>query len=143
MSRENIQLLENMYAALNRGNITVALDAVDPEVEWRIGSEASPAPATYYGEKEVRRALDSMLEVWGEYRDTPVEFIDEGDYVVARVCSEGTGKASGAEVAGEVAHLWEFRNGKIVRFEVYRDSAEALESAGIDYRRLDRGGDKL
>jgi uncharacterized protein len=132
MSRENIQLLERMYAALNRGNITVALDVIDPEVEWRITAEAGPAPGTYRGQREVRRALDSMLDVWGEYHDTPLEFFDKGDYVVARVCSEGTGKASGAEVTGEVAHLWEIRDGKIVRFEAYRQSANALEAAGID-----------
>jgi pSer/pThr/pTyr-binding forkhead associated (FHA) protein/ketosteroid isomerase-like protein len=136
VSKENIQLLERMYAALNRGNITVALDAIDPDVEWRITSDAGPAPATYHGQKAARRALDSMLDVWRDYSDTPLAFIDQGDYVVARIRSQRTGKSSGAEVSGEVAHLWEIRDGKVVRFVAYGQSALALEAAGIDKRRL-------
>ena len=136
MSRQNIELLERMYTAFNRGQFSTVMDAIDPDVEWRITSEAGPAPGTYHGHKGMRRVLDSFHDVWGEYQDTPLEFIDEGDYVVARICSEGTGRRSGAEVAEEFAHLWEIREGKVVRFQAFRESVNALDAAGIDSSRL-------
>jgi len=38
----------------------------------------------------------------------------------------GQGKGSGAPVDAEGAHLWEFRQGLAVRFDVYRDRGHAI-----------------
>ena len=44
----------------------------------------------------------------------------------------GQGKGSGLEMETLLAHLWVFRSdGKVIRGEVYRSVAEALEAAGL------------
>jgi ketosteroid isomerase-like protein len=129
MSDANIEVLKRMYEAFNRGDIVTALSAIDSQIEWRVTAEASPSPKTYHGHSGVRSALSSLLEVWSDYRNEPLEFIAADDCVVVRLRSQATGKASGAEVSGEVAHLWEIRNGKAVRFEAYLDPEEALRAA--------------
>jgi ketosteroid isomerase-like protein len=115
-----------MYAAFNRGDITTALDCLDPQIEWQITAEAGPSPQTYSGHEGVRSALSSMYEVWADYKNEPLEFIDNDDYVVVRLRSTATGKASGADVSEEVAHVWQFRQGKVVRFEAHPNSQQAL-----------------
>jgi ketosteroid isomerase-like protein len=53
------------------------------------------------------------------------EFIASGDHVLVLIRWKGTGKGSGVEMEAEGAHLWAFRDGLAVRFDVYRDRDEA------------------
>ena len=43
----------------------------------------------------------------------------------------GRGRASGVVMEQEVASLFTFRSGKIVRWDGYWDRADALEAAGL------------
>ena len=60
------------------------------------------------------------------------EFISSGDRILVLVRWSGRGKESGAQIEGEGAHLWTFRDGLVVHYGVYRDRGEArvaLEAA--------------
>ena len=129
MTSGDVAVLREMYAAFNRGDVSVALEAIDPHIEWSITPGAGPSPQTFHGHEGVRSAMSSMLEVWEEYRSEPLEFIERGDYVVVRLRSQAIGRASGVEIEGEIAHVWLMRGGKAVRFEAYLDSREALAAA--------------
>jgi ketosteroid isomerase-like protein len=59
------------------------------------------------------------------------EFIDAGPCVVVFIRWRGRGRGSGAEVEAEGAHVWELRDGKAVRWEIYRDRAKALAAVGL------------
>ncbi len=50
-----------------------------------------------------------------------------GDKLVVVVDLWGRGRGSGVEVEARAAHLWQFRDGKAVRFEIYGDPAKALQ----------------
>jgi uncharacterized protein len=126
VSEENVKLVREIYKSFNRGDITRALDAFDPKVEWSITPEAGPAPGSYSGHEGVRDAMGSMLEVWSDYQSEPLEYIENGEFVVVRLCAHGIGRASGIQVEDEVAHLWRIKDGKIVRFAAYIDSSDAL-----------------
>ena len=43
----------------------------------------------------------------------------------------GRGRASGAKLETRLTHVWVFRNGKVIRGEVYQSSSEALEAVGL------------
>jgi hypothetical protein len=57
--------------------------------------------------------------------------VGEGDYVVATIHNTGRGTSSGVEVDMRFAVLAEIRDAKLVRFDVFRTRAEALEAAGL------------
>jgi len=127
--RSNVAVLREMYDAFNRGNVTTALAAIDPDIDWRITPGAGPSPGSYHGHAGVRSAVSSMLEVWEDYSSRPIGFIETGEHVVAVLRSRGTGKASGVDVEGEIAHLWRMRDGKAVCFEAYASREDALRAA--------------
>jgi ketosteroid isomerase-like protein len=53
------------------------------------------------------------------------EMIERKDRILAMIRWSGRGKGSGVAIGSEGAHLWTFRDGLVVRYEVYRDREEA------------------
>jgi ketosteroid isomerase-like protein len=54
------------------------------------------------------------------------EFIEEGSRIAVLIRWKGRGRQSGTPMESEGAHLWTFRDGKAVRYDVYRDRGQAL-----------------
>jgi ketosteroid isomerase-like protein len=59
------------------------------------------------------------------------ELIDSGDKVFAWIRFSGKGTTSGVPVEMELAQIWTFRGGKVVRVEEYFDRTEALEAVAL------------
>lgn len=98
---------------------------MDPEIEWSEGTEV-PERRVYQGHEGVMRQQEQFEEAWESFRIEPVDFAASGDKLVVIVQLWGRGRGSGVEVEARGAHLWEFRNGKAVRFEIYGDPERAL-----------------
>lgn len=64
--------------------------------------------------------------------DSDAERVESKGPVVVRIRAHGTGRASGIQIEGEVAHLWEVRDTKIV-------SSELTLTAPTRSRRSDQG----
>ena len=60
---------------------------------------------------------------WSSYTTIPSEFVTEGDAVVATGEYCGTYKATGKSFRAPFAHVWKVRNGKIVNFFQFTDTA--------------------
>jgi ketosteroid isomerase-like protein len=64
------------------------------------------------------------------YSNRPEEIVEvSGEQIVVVVRSEARGRASGAEVAGQIAHLWTLRDRRAIRFEAFRSREAALAAA--------------
>ena len=99
-------------------------------------SRCSPAPEfpgedSYHGHAGFLAYSERWLESWEEYRLIPEEFIEVGDRVVVVHRAVGRGKGSGIDVETRAAHVWTIREGKVVRLEIFRAPADALEAAGL------------
>jgi ketosteroid isomerase-like protein len=79
----------------------------------------------------MRRFVKSYFEAWEWFRLQPVEYIDTEAHVVAFLNTNGRGRGSGAEVEGEVAHVWTFRGQRATRCLSFASREEALEAAGL------------
>jgi ketosteroid isomerase-like protein len=78
-----------------------------------------------------------MREQWETMRIEPQDFIIAGDdVVVVPVRLVGVGKQSGAETTANAAHLWTFRDGKVIRQTTFQTTAEALEAAGLSEQHI-------
>ena len=134
MSQENVEIVRRGYEQFAAGDIegVATLFAEEAELADTGGlGIAGTAAGTRYGPEGFIRASADTQEAFDDYRVEPQEFIDVGEAVVVLVRVTGRGKASGAHMEMHVAHLWVFRNGKVIRGDVYRTREEALEAAGL------------
>jgi len=128
MSEENIEVVRQVADAFNARDTDRLLSLMDPEIEYRSVFEQK----TYRGLAgmvQYRQDLDATLE---EFHSEDDRFLDAGeDRVVHLYRIVGRGTGSGVPVSRENAILWQLRNGKLIRGEVYLDQREALEAAGL------------
>ena len=131
MSQENVEVVREVFAAINRGDRETAFGFADPEIVVDATRRVFN-PTTYVGTHGIRAWAADMDEVWDDFRAEVIEFIDAGDSVVVVLRLHGKGTGSGVEVEQSVAGIWTVRNRRIVRVQIgYTDVDEALETAGL------------
>jgi ketosteroid isomerase-like protein len=124
----NVQLVQEWYAALARGDVPAVLAPLDANVQWT-EAEGFPCAGVYEGPEAVAQGvLGPLTTEWDGFGAVPGEFIDGGDTVVATGRYAGTYKATGKSFACDFAHVWTLRDGKAVRFKQYVDSALVQEA---------------
>jgi ketosteroid isomerase-like protein len=131
MSADHIAAVRHGYETFNSGDFDAALQVFDPEIEWHTYIVPGPGGGVYRGHDGVRELWSDAKKIFGGFRNEPEEIFDAGDRVVAFVRVEGVGVKSGIAVQARIAHLYTFREGKVLRVESFEDRDEALRAAGI------------
>jgi ketosteroid isomerase-like protein len=132
VSLENVEAVRRGYEAFNRGDISAALEELDPDVEWKTYLVPGPGGGTYRGHDGVRELWSDARNIFGEFRNDPERIIDAGDRVVAFITVRGVGKTSGVAVKALIAHVFTLRDGKVLRVQSFEDRDEALKAAGLE-----------
>ena len=129
MGEADVEELKRGYAALNRGDLSVVLDLLDPDIEWH---EPAPSPegGAHRGRDSFERFLRGWLESFEGFRVEPERVVQRGDELVAVVRQTGSGRSSGVRVETRLAHVWTIAEGKAVRWEAVADPDEALADDG-------------
>jgi ketosteroid isomerase-like protein len=131
MPRENLEIVREMYARREAGDMYVG-EFVDPELVFvRIGSEAPDFTGEWHGLQGLKQATADYLNVWEDYRFEVDRMIELGDRVLVLETQTARGRRSGAVISQEVGALLTLRGGRIVRWEYYWERSDALEAAGI------------
>jgi uncharacterized protein len=130
MSQENVEIVRRMVDAYAAGDIGTALFAYDPDVEFDV-STARPEGGVYHGPRGVEEGVGDWVGRWAEYRFEVEEIIDAGDRVLMILREFGRGELSGVEVSQHTFWVNTFRNGKVVRAELFSDRNKALTAAGL------------
>jgi ketosteroid isomerase-like protein len=128
VSQENVSVLREMYAATARAGPLALADYLHPDVEWR---QLDAEGVTERGRDAVIAARRRWWSEWRSYRVEPREFIDAGDCVLVVTEESGRGPQSDAAITGRFFNVFTLLEGKVVRFEEYRDRAEAFAAAGL------------
>jgi uncharacterized protein len=123
----NLEIIKNGYAAFARGDASVALSAMDPEIVWYEAENFPYADRNpYVGPAAVAEDLFLRLATeWDDFHVVPTEYLDAGDSIIATGRYTGTYKATGIALDAQFAHHWKLRDGKIVGFQQYTDTAQA------------------
>jgi len=130
MSEDNVNKVRNMYAAFGKGDIPAVLGGLNPQIEWWeaenfIYAEKNP----YVGPDEVLSGVFIRLGTeWEGFAVSPKALHDAGDTVVAEGYYSGTYKKTGKRVRSQFAHLFTFRDGQVVKFQQYTDTAQFAEA---------------
>ena len=131
MSQENVEVGRRMLQAFNDGDIEAIVAECDPAVEWEEQSIPGVEPL-YRGHDGVRRWwTETFGEELGSIEGRFEEVKEADDTVIASVRFEGEGRSSGARVQMPVHLVLTFRDGKLVRRQVFLTPAEALAAVGL------------
>ena len=143
MSQANVELVLGLVPA---PDVDIAPFFRDDEMWARLAAAWAPViqpdfqctAALFGSEISYGVGIDSFralwldwLAPWATYRTETEETNDLGDRVLWLGLDFGRRKGSTAEVKGDVAVLWTFRDGKVARWDGYTDRAEALKAVGL------------
>ncbi|MQA75891.1 MAG: DUF4440 domain-containing protein [Solirubrobacterales bacterium] len=132
MSRENVEVVRDQFAATNERDFRRAMSHYAEDVELVVHHDAFLKSGTFKG----RHAVGQWFADWfttfepGYHFDIE-EARDLGDVVLLVATHRGRGRASGVEVRGQTGYLYGLRDGKIARVELHSGGAEAHEAAGV------------
>jgi hypothetical protein len=123
--KENVAVVQQAYAAFQRGDVAGVLDLVAENVEWE-GVKGVPPSVPFGGLRHGRAQVAEFFAIVGREEEfsrfEPREFFAAGDRVVALGFYEARVRRTGKSFSGEWAMAFTLRNGKIVRFTEYTDS---------------------
>lgn len=131
MSEADLQALRQLYADWSEGRMRGGEELFDPEVVSRSYGDWPENPDALRGKEAVVGFMADWIRTWERpLRIEAEELIEAGDKILVLIRWRGRGKGSGAEMEASGAHLWEFRDGLAIRFDVYRDRDEARAALG-------------
>ena len=129
MSQENVDLFWEGTDALRRGDIEPILDRVSEDVVWIAARSA--VEGAYHGHEGLRRFFADNAENFEVFEPHFAEVRDLGDRVLAFGKFRIRARGSGVETSFPVAGIATYRDGKLVRWEDFRDRSLALQAAGL------------
>jgi ketosteroid isomerase-like protein len=119
----NLEKLQALYLRWAQGDFSGA-DFYDPGMQTKSFGMGERIEGGNL--EEVTAVMREWLSTWERPLRVEVEeLVQSGDRILALVHWKGRGKGSGIEMEAGGAHIWTFRDGRAVRFDVYRDRDEA------------------
>jgi ketosteroid isomerase-like protein len=105
---------------------------LDEYVVWDLrGSPFLDLDSVYVGREAVVKASRQYWGTWHDYRLDIEDLTDAGSSVVVVLRERGRGKGSGAPFDQRLVQAWTFSRGRIIRWELFPDTARALAAVGL------------
>ncbi len=131
MSQENVEIIRAQYEAWNAGDMAAIAADYAPDAIVDMPPEWPDAVGPLIGLPAITEQFAQLREVWRDADSVAAgDFVDHGDHVLVRTIWRGQG--SGPAVAMAYTNIYTLRHGKIVRLEIVRDHAKALEAVGLE-----------
>jgi ketosteroid isomerase-like protein len=130
MSQESVEIVRGVYDGWFCGDVTSALQYLDPEIVWEAIADA-PDAGTYRGHAGCRRYMEDWL---GDFDMLSMDFeavIGADDRLVIAQCARTKGRGSGIETELHYAVAYRLQSGKVVEVTEFRTKTEAVEAAKL------------
>ena len=128
MAEANVETLRHGYEAMNRRDLSEVIALIDDDIVWNPGELSPDGQPDSRGRESFVAFLHSWIEAFDEFRVEPYEVIEDGPFLIALVRQSGRGRASGAPIQIEIAHVWTIDDGRAVRLDSYRTEEAALQA---------------
>ena len=123
-TRTNVEVVQETYEAVGRGDIPALLDLLTDDVEWTL---QGPSVIPFAGTRRGREGAAEFFSLVGENIEfeqfEPREFVVQGDTVVVLGYERSLIKPTGHTLEQEWAHAYTLRDGKIAKFRAFEDTA--------------------
>jgi ketosteroid isomerase-like protein len=123
---ENRALVEEAYAAFERGDVETINRFLDPQIEVMISDELMNA-GTWSGIDGFWQSVSSWLEAFGDY-SVEVQSVDTPDdhHAIVEARQTATGKASGVPVELTTYFVYRIEDQRAVRYELHATRDDAM-----------------
>jgi ketosteroid isomerase-like protein len=127
MSDQNRGIVEQAYNNFKTGNIDALLNLMSDDVTWTL-PEMEGVP--FAGTRTGRASVGEFFATVGASQDVvsfePRDLIAEGDRVIALGSYSWRVKATNRDFSSDFAHAWTIRDGKLIAFHEYTDTAVCI-----------------
>ncbi len=128
MTESNTQLIQAIYEAFGRGDVSFIASKVKPDARWDFNVTKSDVPwhVPVTGPSEVPKFLGAFVENVALEAFEPRKFMATDEEVVVHVRIAYTVKRTGQRVDQDQLHWWTVRDGKIARLRHFEDTAQVI-----------------
>jgi uncharacterized protein len=132
MPQQEPQTIRDLYAAFGGGDAAAVLAMFHPGIVWK---EAEGIPYAdrnpYVGPQQIGEGVfGRILTDFEGFTVNPDKIVHEGDTVVALGRYRGLHRSTGQSLDAQFAHVWTFRDGLIIGFQQYADTAQFVRVMG-------------
>ena len=125
--------IENLYAALGAGDHEAVMAQLADDCVWVVADNSPLADKSpYNGVDAIRSGVFERLGAGFEKLDVEVDEIFEcdGDRVVVLGYYDAKFRGAPEGFRAQVAHVWNLRDGRAVKFQQYLDTQAVARAAG-------------
>ena len=123
ITTENLETVRELYESFAEGDIEAIRNLMDPDVELH-EPKGIAGGGTHHGFDEIVENVFSRLGTqWVDVSVVPDRYAADGDTVVALHTWRGTYSKTRKTVEYPNAHVFDFKDGKIVQWTSYADTA--------------------
>ncbi len=130
MLHDYTQTVRSFYVAFARLDAQLFTELLDPQIEWTSAENflyADQSP--YVGIEAVLKLIFERLPAdWDDFSVSAGEVLGGGDLVIANGRFLGRFKANGASINAQFVQVFQFKDGKIAKCQMYTDTAQFKES---------------
>jgi ketosteroid isomerase-like protein len=129
MNQENLRLVQDAYNSFKNANIEGILSKMADDVEWELPAMKNiPFSGKRIGRQKVGEFFATLAELQDSLSFEPREFISDADKVVSLGNYRWRVKATDKIFECPFAHVFTIRNGKVIRFQEFTDTALAANA---------------
>jgi ketosteroid isomerase-like protein len=132
VSKENLETVQQGFEAFNEKGVEGIIPMIDPDFVAVTPPDLASEPDTYRGADGIRRWFDSFYEVMDEIRWDGHRFHEAGDRVIVEFTLRARGKTTGLDFGQEAVMVWQLRDGKALRVDLYPTLDEAMAATGAE-----------
>ncbi|MCB9331243.1 MAG: ester cyclase [Lewinellaceae bacterium] len=130
----NVAVVDGLYQAFAKGDVPAALGVMDANIVW---NEAESFPYAdnnpYIGPDAVLNGVfGRIMAEWEYWNLTNIQLHEmSNNQVLATLRYEAKHKTTGKMLDAQTAHLWTLKDGKIVAFQQFTDTKQAVAAAAV------------
>lgn len=133
---DNVALVQDAYDGFAKGDVGPLLGILDDNVEWYEAEHVTYWPGGAF--KGPQAILEGVIgRIPQDFENFTIDIsrlLASGDTVLVEARYRATSvKASGKPLDAQVAHVWDFEGGKVVRWQQYTDTWQFAQLTGIEH----------
>jgi uncharacterized protein len=133
---DNVALVQEAYDGFAKGDPGPLLNILGDNVEWYEAEHVTYWPGGAF--KGPQAVLEGVIgRIPQDFENFVIDIrriLGCGDTVVVEARYRATSvKASGKPLDAQVAHVWDFKDGKVIRWQQYTDTWQFAQLTGVEH----------
>ena len=130
---DNVGLVRGAYEAFAKGDVQKVLGLLGDKVEWYEAEHVTYWPGgPFVGPQAVLNGVFARIpQDFDEFKIDVRRIVGCGDTVLVEARYRATVKTTGKPLDVQVAHVWDLRDGKVVRWQQYTDTWQFAQATGV------------